>query len=93
MSNRTFEVKPRSDRILVKEIQGDNVSDRGILLPVRNEPRNVVVEVVDVGNGQEVEDIKKGSLVIVSHLYEEDKVGEQYLIDDCDILAHYQDKG
>ncbi len=93
-AKRTFEVKPRGDRILVKKISCENVSVGGIVLP-NNNHRNMVVEVVAVGNGDDVKDIDSGDLVIVDHLSESNQIGgdSDYIVDEFDVIAHYQNKG
>lgn len=88
---KKFQVIPRGDRVLVKELKGENVSKGGIVLPVSNEPHNVVVEVIDVGDDKDIKDITAGDLVIVGHLSDCNKIGDYYMIENYDVIAHYKE--
>jgi len=82
-------VKPRGDRITVRKVKATPVSKNGIILPEGTVEDNPVVEVVSVGDGPDVKDIKPGQLVVICQLFERDQIGDLYIVDEEDIRAIY----
>lgn len=83
-----MEIKPLGSRILLKEIEGEETTKSGIVLPTNAKEKPYIGEVIEVGPG-EVKDgkeikvnVKKGERVLYSkYSGTEVKLGnEKYLI-------------
>ncbi len=89
-------IKPLTDRVLIKMIEGEETTKSGIILSAGAKEKPQIAEVIEVGPGGKVDgeviemQVKKGDKVIVSKYagteikYE----GEEYIIvKENDILA------
>ncbi len=93
----SVKMRPLQDRILVKQLEGEDKSAGGIIIPDSAKEKPYQGEVIAVGNGKKLEDgtvrpldVKKGDIILFER-YAGTNVkidGEEYLImREDDVLA------
>ncbi len=82
---------PRENRIVVKQLKIENKTKSGILIPdTASKERPMIAEVLEVGSGEKVKDLKKGDKIVYAKYagVEIKHENEEYLIlNNDDILG------
>lgn len=60
-----MQVKPLGDRILAKEVETEQVTKSGIIIPATAEKKSGIYEVVAIGDGEQAKQYKIGDKIVV----------------------------
>jgi len=86
-------IRPISDRVLVKRVESENKSAGGIVIPDTAQEKPIIGEVIAVGNGKVLEsgDIRKPDVVVGDKILFGKYSGTEVKLDGQDYLMMKED--